>query len=57
VVFGNFVSPRTFSINGTAATYTSSNGGATVTLPAKINGGWCMQAGAGNNSFAYFTTY
>lgn len=57
VVFGNFVLPRTFSINGAAVTYSSSNGGATVTLPAPVNGGWCMQAGAGNNSYAYFTTY
>ncbi len=57
VVFGNFVSPRTFSINGTAISYSSSNGGSTVALPAAVNGGWCLQAGAGNNSFAYFTTY
>jgi hypothetical protein len=26
-------------------------------LPAPRNGGWCMEASAGNFSYAYFTTF
>lgn len=50
---GNFAAGRTFSINGTLV---SCNGG-NVTLPAKRNGGYCMQASAGNYSYAYFQTW
>jgi hypothetical protein len=31
--------------------------GGTITLPAEKNGGYCMQAGAGDYSYAYFTTF
>jgi hypothetical protein len=55
VVCGNFVTPRTFTVNGTAIScYSPANGGA---LPAPRNGGFCMQASAGDFSYAYFTTY
>ncbi|HVT08870.1 MAG TPA: hypothetical protein VHO67_15535, partial [Polyangia bacterium] len=54
LVCGNFVAPRTFSVNGKALDCAT---GGTFTLPAPVNGGFCMQAGAGNYSYAYFTTY
>ncbi len=40
---------RTFSINGTAFT--------SGTLPAKVNGGYCIQVGAGGLSYATFSTW
>ncbi len=40
---------RTFSINGTAF----SSG----TLPAKVNGGYCIQVGAGGLNYASFSTW
>jgi hypothetical protein len=40
---------RTFSINGTAFT--------SGTLPAKVNGGYCIQVGAGGLSYASFSTW
>jgi len=54
MVCGNFVSPRTFTVNGTSFNCASGAGG---TLPAAVAGGWCFEAGAGNNSYAYFATY
>jgi len=54
VVCGNFVAPRTFSVNGTAIDCVVGSGGP---LPAPVNGGYCMQASAGDYSYAYFTTY
>jgi hypothetical protein len=54
MVCGNFIAPRTFSVNGTP--YDCVAGG-TYTLPATRNGGYCMEAGPGNNAWAYFTTY
>jgi hypothetical protein len=54
LVCGNFVAPRTFSVNGTAEDCAT---GGTFTLPATKNGGFCMQAGAGNQSYAYFVTF
>jgi hypothetical protein len=54
LVCGNFVSPRTFSVNGTAINCAA---GGTFSLPAAKNGGYCMQASAGNQSYAYFTTF
>ena len=51
---GNFVSPRTFAVNGTSADCTT---GMSITAPAARNGGYCVQVGAGNYSYAYFTTY
>ena len=40
---------RTFSINGTAFT--------SGTLPAKVNGGYCIQVGAGGLNYASFSTW
>ena len=54
MVCGNFVAPRTLTVNGTAE---FPCGGGNVTLPAARNGGYCMQASAGNYSYAYFATY
>jgi hypothetical protein len=55
MVCGNFASPRTFTINGT--TDIDCVAGGSFTLPAPRNGGWCMEASAGNFSYAYFTTF
>ena len=54
LVCGNFLAPRAFSVNGKAVDCAT---GGTFTLPAPVNGGFCMQAGAGQHSYAYFTTY
>ena len=54
MVCGNFVAPRTLTVNGTAEFACA---GGNVTLPAARNGGYCMQASAGNYSYAYFATY
>ena len=51
---GNFVDPRTFSINGTSFDCVPTGEG---TLPATRNGGWCIQVGAGNEAWAWFGTY
>jgi hypothetical protein len=51
---GNFAAPRTFTVNGTSFDCINKQGG---TLPATRNGGYCMQASAGDYSYAYFTTY
>jgi len=56
IVCGNFVSPRTMTVNGTSIDCVS-NGGANTTLPAARNGGYCFQASAGQYSYAYFSTY
>ncbi|WP_437757332.1 trypsin-like serine protease [Sorangium sp. So ce1389] len=50
---GGFASSRTFDVNGTAI----SCNGQGITLPAKRNGGYCFHASAGNNSWAWFTTW
>lgn len=50
---GGFASGRTLSINGTPLPCTGQN----WTLPAKRNGGYCIQANAGQNSYAWFTTW
>jgi hypothetical protein len=55
IVCGNFVAPRTMTVNGTTMVNCVANGN--VPLPAARNGGWCFQASAGQNSFAYFSTY
>ncbi len=52
LVCGNFASPRTFTVNSTTVDCSSG----LFTLPAPRNGGWCMQASAGNYSYAYFAT-
>jgi Gylcosyl hydrolase family 115 C-terminal domain/Dictyostelium (slime mold) repeat len=51
---GNFVSPRTLSVNGTLM---SCNNGNWPSLPAKVNGGYCVTTTAGNQPWAYFTTW
>jgi endoglucanase len=51
--FGNMVSPRTMSVNGTSF----GSAGGNITLPAKRNGGYCFQATAGANDWAYFGTW
>jgi hypothetical protein len=53
VVCGNFLAPRTFSVNGTMVPCPSS----ITNLPTKKNGGYCMQTSPGNYSYAYFSTY
>jgi hypothetical protein len=54
IVCGNFVDPRTFTVNGTLFDCVTGVGG---DLPAPRNGGFCMQASAGQNAYAYFTTF
>ena len=51
---GNFVSPRTLKINGTTMSCNNQNWS---TLPAKVNGGWCVTTTAGNYPWAYFATW
>ena len=51
---GNFVSPRTLSVNGTVM---ACNNGNWPTLPAKVNGGYCVTTTAGNQPWAFFTTW
>jgi len=51
---GNFVSPRTLSVNGAVM---SCNNGNWSSLPPKVNGGYCVQTTAGNQPWAYFTTW
>lgn len=51
---GNFVAPRTFTVNGTAFNCVS---GGNWVPPAPVNGGYCMQASPGAELFAYFVTF
>lgn len=51
---GNFVSPRTLSVNGTVMNCSYSNWS---TVPAARNGGYCVQTTSGNHPWAYFTTW
>ena len=53
VVCGNFAATRTFTVNGTQV---NCNGGG-VAPPAPHNGGYCMQAIAGETLSAYFITF
>jgi hypothetical protein len=48
------VSPRTLRVNGTTMSCT---GGNWSSLPAKLNGGYCIQTTAGDHPWAYFTTW
>lgn len=50
---GGFAGARTLSVNGTAMPCT----GAGWALPAPRNGGYCIQAGAGDWSWAWFTVW
>jgi len=52
VICGNFQPPRTFSVNGVEMDCSGAH-----FLPATRNGGWCMQASAGDFSYAYFATF
>jgi hypothetical protein len=54
VVCGNFVAPRTMTVNGTAIDCVA---GGTFTLPTPQNGGFCFVASAGQYPYAYFTTF
>jgi hypothetical protein len=47
----SFVSPRTLSLNGTV------NGCGGWTIPARLNGGYCISTTAGDNSYAQFTVW
>jgi hypothetical protein len=51
---GNFVSPRTLSVNGTQMTC---NGGSWSTIPAARNGGYCISTTSGNYSYAYYSAW
>lgn len=51
---GNFVSPRTLSVNGTTMSCSYSNWS---TIPAARNGGYCIQTTGGNYAWAYFTAW
>lgn len=51
-----FVSPRLFLVNGKNY-YCSTTNGDQYPLPAPVNGGYCMQATAGDNADAGFSTY
>lgn len=49
----NFIHPRTLSVNGVDVACI----GGTVDLPPTRNGGYCMQASAGENSSATYAFY
>jgi hypothetical protein len=49
---GNFVPPRTFTVNGQEFPCAAS-----VTPPAPRNGGYCFQTTAGDEAWAFFYTY
>ena len=51
---GNFVSPRTLMVNGTTE---PCMGGNWPSIPAKRNGGYCIQTTAGDQPWAYFTAW
>jgi hypothetical protein len=51
---GNFVSPRTLKVNGTTEPCNNQNWSS---VPAKRNGGYCIQTTTGNYSYAYFTAW
>jgi hypothetical protein len=53
-VCGNFVAPRQLTVNGQVMSCTGGNWGP---LPAKVNGGYCVQTNAGNHPWAYFATW
>ncbi len=51
---GNFVSPRTLSVNGTQETCNSGNWSS---VPATRNGGYCIQTTTGNQPWAFYTLW
>jgi hypothetical protein len=50
---GNFVSPRVLTINGTTQITCAGQ----FSLPMRRNGGYCLQATAGRESYAYFVLF
>jgi hypothetical protein len=54
IICGNFVAPRTLTANGVAVDCVT---GSIAQLPARRNGGYCIQATAGQYSYAYFDTF
>lgn len=51
---GNFVSPRTFKVNGVTVPCTTADW---TTIPPLRNDGYCFQASAGSHAYAYFVTF
>jgi hypothetical protein len=51
---GNFVSPRTFKVNGVTVPCTTADW---TKIPPLRNGGYCFQASAGSHTYAYFVTF
>ncbi len=51
---GNFLSPRTLSVNGVVKTCNYQNWS---TMPAPRNGGYCIQTTTGNYPYAYFSVW
>lgn len=51
---GNFANGRTLTVNGVQEVCNNQNWSS---LPAKINGGYCVQAPAGLQSYAYFVLF
>lgn len=52
MVCGNLASSRTLTVNGQPVDCSKS-----ITLPAKRNGGYCIQTTAGDFAWAYFSTW
>ena len=48
---GGFASPRTFSVNGSVVSCSG------IVFPPKRNGGYCFQASAGNEPWAWFSVW
>jgi hypothetical protein len=53
-VCGNLAGGRTLSVNGQQM---NCNGAGWSSLPAKVNGGYCVRATPGNYAWAYFVTW
>ncbi|MEP6652078.1 MAG: hypothetical protein ABJA82_01900 [Myxococcales bacterium] len=53
IICGNFVAPRTLTVNGTPNPCTGSG----IPVPTPRNGGYCIQATPGQVAYAYFSTY
>jgi len=51
---GNFVSPRSLTVNGTQETCNNQNWSS---IPTARNGGYCVQITQGNQPFAFFTLW
>jgi hypothetical protein len=53
---GNFVAPRTMTINGTAVDCVAGSNFPSP-LPAAVNGGHCLVISAGDFAWAWFGTF